>query len=246
MTAPSRAEVCVVACAEAWRGDGAVLASPMGLIPSLGARLARRTFAPDLLLTDGEAYLLDAEQTVEGWLPYRSVFTMVAAGRRHVMMGASQLDQFGNQNISCIGDWARPKAQLLGVRGAPGNTINHPTSYWVPRHSPRVFVPAVDMVSGVGYDRAAGLGPAAARFHQLRVVVTNLAVLDFQTPDHAMRLRSVHPGVTVAEVVEATGFPLVIPDGIAVTRRPTVAELALIRDRLDPDGHRDREVPAAA
>ncbi len=245
MTAPSRADVCVVACAEAWRGDGAILASPMGLIPSLGARLARLTFAPDLLLTDGEAYLLDAEQTVEGWLPYRSVFTMVAAGRRHVMMGASQLDQFGNQNISCIGDWARPRAQLLGVRGAPGNTINHPVSYWVPKHSPRVFVPAVDMVSGVGYDRAAGLGPAAARFHQLRVVVTNLAVLDFQTPDHAMRLRSVHPGVTVTDVLEATGFPLVIPDDMAVTRRPTAAELALVRDRLDPDGRRDREVPAA-
>jgi len=234
-----------VACAEAWRGDGAILASPMGLIPSLGARLARLTFAPDLLLTDGEAYLLDAEQTVEGWLPYRSVFTMVAAGRRHVMMGASQLDQFGNQNISCIGDWARPRAQLLGVRGAPGNTINHPVSYWVPKHSPRVFVPAVDMVSGVGYDRAAELGPAAARFHQLRVVVTNLAVLDFQTPDHAMRLRSVHPGVTVTDVLEATGFPLVIPDDMAVTRRPTTAELVLIRDRLDPDGRRDREVQAA-
>jgi acyl CoA:acetate/3-ketoacid CoA transferase beta subunit len=235
----------VVACAEAWRGDGAILASPMGQIPSLGARLARLTFAPDLLLTDGEAYLLDAEQTVEGWLPYRSVFTMVAAGRRHAMMGASQLDQFGNQNISCIGDWARPRAQLLGVRGAPGNTINHPVSYWVPKHSPRVFVPAVDMVSGVGYDRAAGLGPAAARFHQLRVVVSNLAVLDFQTPDHAMRLRSVHPGVTVTEVIEATGFPLVIPDTIAVTRRPTAAELALIRDRLDPAGQRDREVRTA-
>jgi len=235
-----------VACAEAWRGDGAILASPMGLIPSLGARLARLTFAPDLLLTDGEAYLLDAEQTVEGWLPYRSVFTMVAAGRRHVMMGASQLDQFGNQNISCIGDWARPRAQLLGVRGAPGNTINHPVSYWVPKHSPRVFVPAVDMVSGVGYDRAAELGPAAARFHQLRVVVTNLAVLDFQTPDHAMRLRSVHPGVTVTDVLEATGFPLVIPDDMAVTRRPTTAELVLIRDGLDPDGRRDREVQAAS
>src|SRR6202046_1325737 len=54
----TRAEVCVVACAEAWRGDGATLASPMGLIPSLGARLARCTFAPDLLLSDGEAWLL--------------------------------------------------------------------------------------------------------------------------------------------------------------------------------------------
>jgi acyl CoA:acetate/3-ketoacid CoA transferase beta subunit len=241
--AASRAEICVLACAEAWRGDGAILASPMGLIPSLGARLARLTFAPELLLTDGAAYLLDAEQAVEGWLPYRSVFTMVAAGRRHVMMGASQLDRFGNQNISCIGDWSRPRAQLLGVRGAPGNTINHPTSYWVPRHSPRVFVPAVDMVSGVGYDRAAALGRTAARFHHLRVVVTNLAVLDFQTPDHSMRLRSVHPGVSVPEVIEATGFPLIIPDGTAVTRHPTTAELALIRDRLDPAGQRDREVP---
>ena len=57
---PSRAEICVAACAEAWRGDGAILASPMGLIPSLGARLARLTFAPDLLVTDGEAYLLDS------------------------------------------------------------------------------------------------------------------------------------------------------------------------------------------
>ena len=54
----TRAEVCVVACAEAWRGDGEILASPMGLIPGLGARLARLTFAPDLLLSDGEAYLL--------------------------------------------------------------------------------------------------------------------------------------------------------------------------------------------
>lgn len=233
----------MAACADAWRGDGAILASPMGLIPSLGARLARLTFAPDLLLTDGEAYLLDRDEAVEGWLPYRAVFTMVAAGRRHVMMGASQLDRFGNQNISCIGDWARPKAQLLGVRGGPGNTINHPVSYWVPRHSPRVFVPAVDMVSGVGYDRAASLTTKQARFHQLRVVVTNLAVLDFQTPDHGMRLRSVHPGATVEEVIEATGFPLVIPAGVARTRQPTPAELALIRDRLDPDTGRDREVP---
>ena len=243
MTGPSRAEVCITACADAWRGDGAILASPMGLIPSLGARLARLTFAPGLLLTDGEAYLLDRDQAVEGWLPYRAVFTMVAAGRRHVMMGASQLDRFGNQNISCIGDWARPKAQLLGVRGGPGNTINHPVSYWVPRHSPRVFVPAVDMVSGVGYDRAASLTPQQARFHGLRVVVTNLAVLDFQTPDHGMRLRSVHPGVTVDEVAAATGFPLEIPPRVARTREPTGAELALIRDRLDPGASRDREVP---
>jgi acyl CoA:acetate/3-ketoacid CoA transferase beta subunit len=245
---PSRAEVCVVACAEAWRGDGAILASPMGLIPTLGARLAQLTFAPGLLLTDGEAHLLAPDgagggRVTEGWLPYRSVFTMVAAGRRHVMMGAAQIDRFGNQNISCIGDWSRPKAQLLGVRGAPGNTINHPVSYWVPRHSRRVFVDRVDMVSGVGYDRAAALGPRAARFHELRVVVTSLAVLDFQTADHTMRLRSVHPGVTAGDVTAATGFPLAIPGDVPVTRLPTGQELALIRGQLDPAGLREREIP---
>ena len=245
---PSRAEVCVVACAEAWRGDGAILASPMGLIPTLGARLAQLTFAPGLLLTDGEAHLLapdgdgGADRVTEGWLPYRSVFTMGAAGLRHVMMGAAQIDRFGNQNISCIGDWARPRAQLLGVRGAPGNTINHPVSYWVPRHSRRVFVERADVVCGVGYDRAAGLGPAAARFHDLRVVVTNLAVLDFGAADHAMRLRSLHPGVPVGDVIAATGFPLAIPGEVPATRLPAPHELALIRGRLDPAGQRDREL----
>jgi acyl CoA:acetate/3-ketoacid CoA transferase beta subunit len=233
MSGPTRAEVCVVACAEAWRGDGAILASPMGVIPSLGARLARLTFAPELLLTDGEAYLVDEDGQVEGWLPYAKVFTMLAAGRRHVMMGAAQIDRYGNQNISVIGDWRRPKAQLLGVRGAPGNTVNHPVSYWVPKHSPRVFTPAVDMVCGVGYDRGAC---------ELRVVVTDLAVLDFETPERVMRLRSVHPEVQVADVRAATGFPLAVPDQVPVTRLPTPAELDLIRTRLDPDRARDREL----
>jgi acyl CoA:acetate/3-ketoacid CoA transferase beta subunit len=232
-SAATRSDVCVVACAEAWRGDGAILASPMGVIPALGARLARQTFAPDLLMTDGDAYLVDDDGNVEGWMPYAKVFTMVAAGRRHVMMGAAQIDRYGNQNISCIGDWARPKAQLLGVRGAPGNTVNHAVSYWVPRHARRVFVEHVDMVCGVGYDRGAT---------DLRVVVTNLAVLDFGTPDHAMRLRSVHPGVEVADVLNETGFELVVPEDVAVSREPTAVELDLIR-RLDPDQARDKEVP---
>ena len=240
------AEICVVACAEAWRGDGAILASPMGIIPTLGARLAQLTFEPGLLLTDGEATVLapaaDGSRVTEGWVPFRDVFTLLAAGKRHIMMGASQLDQFGNQNISCIGDWARPKAQLIGVRGAPGNTVNHPVSYWVPRHTRRVFVDQVDMVSGVGYKRAAGLSPAIAGFHQLRMVVTNLAVLDFGGPEHAMRLRSVHPGVNSSEVSDATGFVLASPLQVPQTRQPTGAELAIIREQLDPDSRRDQEL----
>jgi acyl CoA:acetate/3-ketoacid CoA transferase beta subunit len=233
-------EICVVACAEAWRGDGEILASPIGALPSVAARLARATFAPDLLMTDGVASLV-RDGVFEGWMPYRTVFDTVWSGRRHVMMGASQIDRFGNQNISCVGDHAKPKAQLVGMRGSPGNTINHATSYWVPAHSTRVFVPKVDVVCGVGFDRAAALG-RAGRFHDLRRVVTNLAVLDFVTPDHSMRLASVHPGVSVDAVVSATGFPLVVPPEVPTTRAPTAEELHLIREVIDPKGIAAKEL----
>ncbi|MFE8946850.1 CoA-transferase subunit beta [Streptomyces sp. NPDC007856] len=250
-TTATRAEYCVLACAEVWRGAGEVLASPMGTVPTIGARLAKLTFSPDLLLTDGEALLIGdvpavgaRAGVVEGWLPFRQHLALVATGRRHVMMGASQLDPYGNQNISCIGDWARPTRQLLGVRGAPANTLNHPTSYWVPRHSKRVFVERVDMVCGVGHDRAAAAGPSASRHHRIADVVTDLGVLDFRTPDRTMRLRSLHPGVTVEQVAEATGFALTVPDEVPYTRDPTSAELRLIREVIDPRALRDREVPA--
>lgn len=232
----TRADVCAVACAELFRDDGEILASPMGLLPSLGARLARATFAPDLLLSDGEATLLGPGGEAEGWLPYRAVFDVVAHGRRHVVMGANQLDRYGNQNISCIGPHARPKRQLLGFRGAPGNTVNHRTSYWVPRHTPRVFVPAVDVVSGVGFDRPGG------PYHDVYRVVTNLAVLDFGGPDRTMRLVSVHPGVSVSDVAGQTGFALSAGDA-CTTREPSPAELRLL-DAFDPDRTRDAEVPA--
>ncbi|MFI5722701.1 CoA-transferase subunit beta [Streptomyces cyaneofuscatus] len=240
--AATRAEYCVIACAEAWRGDGEVLASPMGAVPSVGARLARLAFAPELLLTDGEATIVGPDGEVEGWLPYRKHLTLVTGGRRHVMMGASQIDRFGNQNISCIGDWEQPARQLLGVRGAPVNTLNNPVSYWIPRHSPRVFVERVDMVCGVGYDRAQAAGPSATRFHRIPRVVSDLGVFDFATPDRSMRLASLHPGVTVEMVQEATGFQLTVPADVPYTRDPTPAELALIREVIDPSGTRNREV----
>jgi len=247
----TRAEYCVIACSEVFRGDGEVMASAFGTAPALGARLARLTFAPDLVLTDGDAALVvgapplgasPSTFVLESHMPYRKVFDVVWSGRRNLIMMASQIDRTGNQNISAIGDWTRPKAQLVGVRGAPGNTVNHSTSYWVPNHSKRSFVEQVDVVSGVGYQRAAAAGPAASRFHEIRHVVSNLGVFDFETPDKVMRLRSVHPGVAVEEVVDATGFDLVLPPDIPDTRMPTPEELELIRVVLDPRGLREREV----
>jgi len=243
-------EICVAAVADTFRGDGEIFASGMGTIPMLGARLARATFEPDLLVSDGEAFFVandlpvgGTDKEIEGWIPFRSVFDTLWGGRRHVVMGATQIDRYGNQNIANIGPWEKPKAQLLGVRGAPGNTINHTTSYFIGNHTTRCFVEKVDTVSGIGYDRAAALGPEAARFHEIRRVVTNLCVLDFETPDRSMRLRSVHPGVTVDEVQAATGFDLVVPDDVPQSRLPTPDEVELIATVIDPDGLRLREVP---
>ncbi len=248
----TRAEVCAVAIAETFRGDGEILISPIGNLPAIGARLAKLTFEPNLLMTDGVASLLGnvlpvgpvkgPDPIIEGWMPYRTVFDVVWSGRRHVMMGASQIDRFGNQNIACIGAFEKPKSQLLGMRGAPGNTINHPTSYWVPNHSPKSFVAKVDVVSGIGYDRAAALGAAASRFHHIRRVISNLGVFDFDTPNHAMRLASVHPGVSVDDVVNNTGFELVVADNVPQTRAPSAEELRLIREVIDPKGIGNQEV----
>ncbi len=242
-TAVRRADVCAVAVAECFRGDGETLANPIGVIPRIGGLLARAAFEPDLVMTDGEAMLTDADGVVEAWNPYRAMFDVVWSGRRHVMMGGSQIDAFGNHNFAAIGEMHHPKVQLLGFRGAPGNTVNNVTSYWVPDHSPRTFVEHVDVVTGVGYDRAEAAGPAAARYHELRFVVTNLCVLDFATAEHRMRLRSVHPGVGVDDVVAATGFELAVPDRVPDTRLPTDDELRLLNS-IDPAGARYREVPA--
>ena len=242
-------DVVAVACAEAFRGDGEIFGSGMGTMPMLGARLARATFEPDLMVSDGEAFYIggelpigSTEKLVEGWIPFRSVFDTLWGGRRHVMMGASQIDRFGNTNIANIGEWSRPKAQLLGVRGGPGNTINHAVSFWIPRQSTRVFVEAVDMVSGLGYDKAAQLGPWVKEHHQLPRVITNLGVYDFETPNNTMRLVSTHPGVSVDAVVENTGFELTIADDIIETRQPSSDELAAI-ERIDPNGLRYGDVP---
>ncbi|HLG00108.1 MAG TPA: CoA-transferase [Acidimicrobiia bacterium] len=253
MSAVRRADVCAVALAEVFRGDGEILANPIGNLPMIGGRLARETFEPDLVMTDGEALLVQnavpigaaadsAPKVVEAWNPYRAMFDIVWSGRRHIIMGPVQIDRHGNANIAWIGDDAqRPARQFLGFRGGPGNTISHATSYWVPNHSPRVFVEKVDVVVGVGYDRAAALGAAGAD-HAIPRVVSNLGVFDFETDDRSMRLRSVHPGVTVDDVRGATGFVLAIASDVDETRVPTAEEQGII-DAVDPAGLRYREVP---
>jgi acyl CoA:acetate/3-ketoacid CoA transferase beta subunit len=247
----SRAEVCVIACAELFRDAGEIMVSPMTTIVSVGARLARLTFSPDILLTDGEARLLadtpaiGATGAVEGWMPFGRVFETLAWGRRHVVMGANQIDRYGNQNLSAFGPLQHPTRQMFGVRGAPGNTINHATSYWVGNHSKRVFCDSVDIVSGIGWDKVDSDNPAY-RFANIYRVVSNLGVFDFGGPDHTMRALSLHPGVDPGDVTANTSFEVAGLDEAPPTRLATGDELALIREQIDPKGLRDKEVTMPA
>jgi len=247
----TKSEVALWACAQAWRGDGEIIASAMGTLPTIAVRWAKATFEPDLVLSDGAAKFVrgiwpidrPAPGPVEGWAPFRSIFDFAASGKRHAVMGASQFDQYGQSNISAIGpDFRRPERQLLGVRGVPTNTINHRCGYFVPRHSTRVFVPEVDVVSGVGF-RSPHADAQATRFTGLSRVVTNLAVLDVDPESNRLRLASVHPWSSVDEVLGATGFELVHADQVPTTEVPGEAELAVLREQIDPRRVRTRELP---
>jgi glutaconate CoA-transferase subunit B len=221
-----------------------VLASGIGVIPRLAASLARLTHSPALLMTDAEAHLVeepvplgprgDLKPRFSGYLPFARVFDCVWGGRRHAMIGPIQIDRFGQANLSAIGDLQKPKVQMLGMRGLPGNSISHKNSMFVPNHSPRVFVAGeVDVVGGVGYNPRRWPQGASAAHLDLRLIVTDLCVLDFTGTQHAIRVRSLHPHVTLAEVREATGFPLEAEDEPAVTAAPSAEQLEIIR-RLDP------------
>ena len=166
---------------------------------------------------------------------FTRIFDNVWSGKRHAMVGPTQVDRFGQANISMIGsDYHKPKSMMLGVRGFPGNSISHANSFFVPNHSTKVFVAGeVDMVASVGYNPARLARGWSLDDIDVRLIFTNLAVLDFGGPDRQVRLRAVHPGVTPAQVQEATGFALHIPADVPETAAPTESQLALLA-RLDP------------
>ena len=139
----------------------------------------------------------------------------------------------------------KPKAQLLGARGFPGNTINHSNSMFVPRHDRRSFVEGeVDMVSGVGYNPSRRLKAMREDFINLKIIVSNLAVLDFKGPDHKIRIKSLHPNVSLKEVQDNTGFELVVDsENITETPLPSDKQLSIIREFLDPENLREKALP---
>ena len=235
----------ICAAAQAWKDDGEVLASGIGVVPRLAASLCMASLNTDLMMTDSEAWMVrepvpvgprgDYRVQRESHMGFARIFDNVWSGRRHAMVGPTQIDRYGQANISMVGsDYRKPKVQMLGVRGFPGNSINHANSFFVPSHSPKVFVAGeVDMVASAGYNPARLARGWSLDDVDIRLVVTNLCVMDFGGPGRQVRLRTLHPGVSADEVQQATGFPVHVPADVRETAAPTAAQLALLA-RLDP------------
>lgn len=160
--------------------------------------------------------------------------------RRVFFVGGLQVDPFGNTNLIGVGsDYRRLRFRGPGSVGTPTLTTHVGRYYLVLNsHTPRLFVPKCDFVSTVGW----GQGGADARAKLglpgggPKYCVTPLCVMDFTEEEKRMRLVSVHPGVTVEEVVARTGFELVIPPVVPVTAEPSEEELHVLRTRVDPEG----------
>lgn len=157
----------------------------------------------------------------------------------------AQVDQYGNTNNICIGEWESPKVRLPGCAGIADFSMfySRGSFLYTPRHNKRTFVPTEKLffTSGVGFQDGkpsvcGGAGP--------QCVVSDLAYLDFDEETKRMRVSSIHPEVSLDQVKESTGFELVFPDNVKETKPPTEKELILLREKVDPLGIRKLEVLA--
>lgn len=234
--------------------------TPFGMV---AAQLARLTHAPNVIYAyyyaldpplynvggeedDPEAMCANSIKVLGAWDEY---WGLGLRGKIDVMMVAPvQVDRYGNANISFIGDPDKPKAVFIGPVGLPEvMAYANRVLMYETRHERRVFVEKVDFITGMGHVPGGlkarrelgvpGRGPEK--------IVTNLAVLGFDEDTGLMRLETLHPGVSVEDVRANTSFDLVIPKSIPQTELPTVEQVELMRNKIDPLGIRKMGVSAA-
>lgn len=251
-------ELMVVTLAREFSNDTRAFNGAVSFIPVCAYLLARRTHAPDLVWAAssiavdadpeaiGESTLSDAiwdRATMLANSPFD--FWSYAQGARYNTFAfrGAQMDRYGNVNNTVIGPYESPKVRLPGGGGMADLGCMIPNIYlWSTTHDPRTFVDKLSFRSGIGWgdggDHRQRLGMPGGP----QLCVTNMCVFDFEPRERAMRLRSVHPGVTVSDVRSATGFEVLLPDGeVPTTAAPTDTELRLLRDDIDPGGMRLRE-----
>ncbi|HEY4227814.1 MAG TPA: CoA-transferase [Candidatus Limnocylindrales bacterium] len=249
----SKSEMMIVAASRELAGQRVCFVG-VGL-PNIAVNLAQRTVAPDielvyesgvfgakparLPLSIGDPTIVTGATSVTSMFELFSFYLqggLIDVG----FLGAAQIDRFGNINTTVIGDYAEPSTRLPGSGGACEIAINARQVFVIMRQSKRSFVDAIDFRTSAGNLGGAeqserirreqgwiGRGPS--------VVVTDLGIWHFGD-DGEMRLDSVHPGVTVDEVRAATAWAVNVAPTLAETPAPTVGELRLIREELDPGG----------
>ena len=252
-------DLMVVTLSRLMRDDTRAFNGAVSFIPVCAYLLARRTHAPELVWA-ASSIAIDAdppripESTLSDALwgnasmlsnsPFD--FWALAQGARYNTFAfrGAQMDRYGNVNNTVIGPYDKPKVRLPGGGGMADLGCMIPRIYlWSTTHDPRTFVERLDFRSGVGWgdggDHRQRLGLPGGP----QACVTNLCVFDFEPQSKAMRVASLHPGVQLADVVAATGFEVLVPDGdLPVTARPSAEELRLLREDIDPTAARRREL----
>ncbi len=242
-TATATADQRMTIAAARRLSDGAVCFVGIGK-PGVATNLARRTHAPRCVLVyesgtigakprrlplsigDGEL-----AQTADLIVPLPEIFNYwLTGGRIDVgFLGAAQIDRRGNINTTVIGDYAHPTVRLPGAGGAPEIAACAREVFVMATHSPRVFVERLDFLTSAG-----GLdGPGSRQALGLpgrgvTTVITDLGILSLDEESAELCLTTVHAGVTVSDVVAATGWPLRVSPSVSVEPPPTAAELAAL------------------
>ncbi|UCG03369.1 MAG: hypothetical protein JSW11_05130 [Candidatus Heimdallarchaeota archaeon] len=230
------------------------IAIPLAVV---AIQLARMTHAPNLdfiyggywispdldvdlfsIMTDVELFELSIPKA-RGFSKLISMYNYWGGPKATLDFGIlrpGQIDQYGNINNSIIGkDLNNPKVRLPGG-AAVGDICNacHRVLAYVPRHDTRTFVEKVDFITARGASPRWRKEMALDVYQGITTIFTDLAVLDFQTDDGRMRLRSIHETSSLEEVIENTGFSLIIPDPVPNTLPPTENELEVLHTRADP------------
>ena len=217
--------------------------------PSTAAILARMVHNPDLVLVyesgtigakpfhvplsigDGEL-----AQTADSVVSVPEMFNYwIGPGRIDVaFLGAAQIDIHANLNSTVIGDYDHPKTRLPGAGGAPEIAASCGEVIVIAPHARRTFVEKLDFCTTVGH----GDGPGARERLGFRgkgptAVITDLGVLEPDPSTKELVLTQIHPGATVEQAREQTGWELKISDSLTTTEPPTAEELAGLRELLD-------------
>jgi glutaconate CoA-transferase, subunit B len=218
-------------------------------IPMLAASLAQRMHAPNLIAIfefgGTGAILEDLPLAVGGQCTFHralsasGILDVIESAQRgfveYGFLGGAQIDPYGNLNSTVIGDHSKPKVRLPGSGGA--NDVG--SSCWktiaIMRHDKRRFLEKVDFITTPGYlggpgeREKAGLPRGSGPYR----VVTNLAVLGYDPDCLRMTLLATQPGVTVKEVIENTGFELLVAPQLEENPSPTMEELRFLREEVD-------------